>query len=129
MNFLTAKKSLELITVPDIIVKDFEAMVLDTYFEGCWFDLHHLTFPVDMFAVHSLSFEETGLPYRYVDDEEWMEEHSGDVLHEGFYEILQDVSIVLDYHHMFYAWDDKGEGIGEYIFVGDFENMPIKEVW
>lgn len=129
MNFLTTKKPLELFTVPGIITKDFEAMVLDTYFDGRWYDLHHLTYPVDMFAVHSLSFEETGVPFKYVDDEEWMDEHSGDVLAEGFYEILEDVATVLDYHHMFYAWDDKGESEGEYIFIGDFGNMPIREVW
>jgi hypothetical protein len=128
MNFLTAKKSLDLTYVPSIVADDFEAMVLESYFDSHWFDLHSLTYHVDMFAVYALSEEQTGSPFTYPDNKAWMDDNSAEVIADGFYDIMHDVGDVLDYHHMFHAWKDIGDN-GEYVFIGEYFNMPIKEVW
>jgi hypothetical protein len=127
MEQLIIRQPLKLFTVPEILVADFEAMVLDSYFGGGIHDLIHLGHDVDHFAVLALSLEETGNAFTYWDDEEWISENSGDVIANDYYDIVQDVGEVLDYHHIFFAWDDKGDG--GYEFIGDFYNLPNVEVW
>lgn len=128
MNFWLATPRLTLTYVPDTLVWDFEAMVLEAYFDMGHHDLVQITDTVDLFAVHALSDEETGSPFNYVNDNDWMDDNADEVIREGYYDILSDVGEVLDHHKIFHAWKDIGGNEG-YKYTGELFNMPIKEVW
>lgn len=128
MKYWLASRRLTLDYIPDIMVDDFEAIVLEAYFSDGHHDLHQITDTVDLFAVHVMSEEETGSPFTYVNDREWMEENEDWVIADGRFDILSEVGEVLDFHKIFHAWKDIG-GNSDYQYVGELFNMPIKEVW
>lgn len=127
MNHLSIRE-MRLMLVPDVLTNDFEHMVLETYFDSKWHDVEHITSHVDQFALYAHSEEETGNIFQLVDDPDWIEENSGDVIAMHWLDLQMDVMEVLDYHHIFHCDDDKGED-GIYDYRGEMYNAPIRTVW
>lgn len=125
VNQLIKRKELELFFVPNTIMQEFECMVLQSYFDEGWHDLVHVGSYVDIFATYVISLQETGNPFTYTDSEEY-EEDAYFAIEDNIGLIRDDIADIFDYHHIFYASDDSGEGVYKYI---DCHNMPIKEIW
>ncbi|PGQ88234.1 hypothetical protein [Priestia megaterium] len=121
MEYLAKRKELELCVVPGFLIKEFEEMLLECYFDYGYYDTRTLTEFVNDFIVYAESHEKTGNAFRYHDDMTKSIDFTKDIINRRFYELVSDVMEVLDYHCMFYL--DRDIGYAKY------HNKPIVEVW
>jgi hypothetical protein len=123
-NIIVSQRPYKLI--PDIIAKDFERMIIESYFDGGWHDLHNLSFHVDTFAVYSASYAETGDPFDYIDDDS-RELTNQTIIQCDFNRLMEDVHSMMNKFHLFHAWCDEGQN-GQYEYVVCM-NMPVIQIW
>lgn len=121
MRELIKRKELELCLVPYHLTKEFEEMVLECYTDYGYYDTHNLGEFVDSFAIYAESHEQTGNPYSLSDDQSKTSDFYNDIINNRFYELLDDVMEVLNYHNMFFV--DK-----DFRYI-KYYNLPIKQVW
>lgn len=121
MNSLQISHSLKL--VPPSLEKEFKKCVMDGYIDG-YYDLHNLTLFVDIYAVFSESYLQTGDPFYFSDHESSMRDSHETLIQKNFYKLRQDVHTVLDENMMFHCWlmDGAGQPLG-------FKFLPVIQVW
>lgn len=121
MNQLIVKPPLELQMVPAQLTRDFERMVLECYFDYQEFNLHAISDFVEDFSVYAESFERTGNPFSFHDEEGGDESVFEDIRANRFYELADDVYETLMYNRLFFLHKD--------FLYRKFHNMPIAQVW
>ena len=116
-----AVKELKYNMIPELLEEDFKESVFEAYFDYGYTETKVLWDINKHFSVMAESYEITGFPFAFFDDDELNTDDLAEIELEREDELIQDILVLLNHFHIFVLER-------EYTFW-EFHNMPIKEVW